>query len=348
MNKVQTTIELLRKRISHADFALERFSGERRLAEEMGVSRVTIRAALKQLIKDGVLTRNGNRHVRMGAAAKTMHREQVIGFVTPASYSSDYQLWKEGVIGAVKGRSVILRPVTYAHWGDKSLSDALAGFDGMFFIPPSERIPKWLAGKMRSGKCRVVVLDEDETDAGLASVVMFSPEMAKALLDHLVKLGHRRIDCINTQVMDPIITGRINYWRKYLVENKLQGQLYTASIMQPMEAGYIVVRDALRAGQPFGSALFCTTGPAAIGVMRALHEAGLEIGRAVSVCAMNDEGLGRYMLKTLTALESPPRAKYLKSALGWMLSGKGWSGPRLIQPKSVPLFIGESTGRSSK
>lgn len=53
--------------------------------------------------------------------------------------------------------------------------------------------------------------------------------------------------------------------------------------------------------------------------MRALSEAGLEIGRDVSVCAVNDENLGRYLLKSLTALESPPRAHDLRHPIDWML-----------------------------
>ena len=48
MNKVQVSMQLIRKRIQHGDHALEGFPSERDLAEETGLSRVTIRAALHE------------------------------------------------------------------------------------------------------------------------------------------------------------------------------------------------------------------------------------------------------------------------------------------------------------
>ena len=64
----------------------------------------------------------------------------------------------------------------------------------------------------------------------------------------------------------------------------------------------------------------------------------------VSVCAVNDEGLGRYLLKSLTALQSQPRAFFLRQVTQWMLSGEQWEGPLLVQPDDAPLFEGETVG----
>jgi DNA-binding LacI/PurR family transcriptional regulator len=201
---------------------------------------------------------------------------------------------------------------------------------------------------MRNSRCRVAVLDENEVDAGLLSVVMFPARMELKLFEHLVSLGHRRIDCVNTQSEDEVIKDRIAQWQEFLRKNKLSGQLRSLSIHRSMEAGYTLIRDVLREGRPLGTALFCTTGPAAIGVMRALHEAKLEIGRDVSVCTVNDEGMAPYLLKTLTSLESPSRARYLRPVVEWMLSGKKWEGSLLIQPKELSIYLGESTGSAPK
>jgi len=141
-----------------------------------------------------------------------------------------------------------------------------------------------------------------------------------------------------------VIKGRIARWKQYLDDHALPGQLRSQAVDKPFESAYQLIRDALWEGRPVASALFCTTGPAAIGAMRALHEAGLEIGVDVSVCAINGEGIGKYLLRSLTELESPPRALYLQSAAEWMLGEGEWEGPLLIQPNDVPLFEGESTG----
>jgi DNA-binding LacI/PurR family transcriptional regulator len=197
---------------------------------------------------------------------------------------------------------------------------------------------------IRRSRCRLIVLDQDETAGGLPSVVLFPPAEEVRLLEHLADHGHKRIDCINTQSRDGVIQDRIETWRQFIDRNGLSGQLRSQPIFEPIEGAYRLVKDLLHEGRPLGTAQFCTTGPAAIGAMRALHEAKLEIGQDVSVCAVNDEGLGRYLLKSLTALESPPRALYLRQAVQWMFGDADWEGPLLVQPRQVHLFVGESTG----
>lgn len=344
MNKVKVVTQVIEDRIANADHLLEGVPSERRLSEELGMSRTTVRSAVQRLVKNGVLMRSSNGRLTVGRAGRA-RCTKTLGLVMPVGAASDFELWRQGVSGALEGSGVTLRTVTYAHFGDSSIAEALAHFDGVFFIPTRQDLPVWLIGLLQEAKGRVVVLDQDESAAGLLSVIMFPPASERKLLDHLVALGHRRIDCLITQEDNDLTHGRVGFWRQYLEENNLTGQLRARMVSRPLESGYQLIRETLAEGRPLGSAIFCTSGPAAIGAMRALHEAKLEIGRDVSVCAVNDEGLGRYLLKSLTALESPPRAQYLRRPVEWMLEGEAaWTGPFLIQPEDVPLFVGESTG----
>jgi len=165
-------------------------------------------------------------------------------------------------------------------------------------------------------------------------------------LEHLVNLGHRRIDCLNSQPRAPIIEGRIGSWETFIGDRGIEGSLYSLTEFAPLESAYQLVRNKLRAGSLLGPAMLCTTAPAALGAMRAFYEAGLKAGHDVSLCAVNDEGIGPYLVPSLTSLQSPPRVVYLRKALDWMLSGGQWQGPLLLQPheSEVPLFVGESTG----
>jgi len=344
MKKVAMATQMIEKRIAHADHVLAGIPGERQLAEELGISRTTVRTALQELMSRGTLVRQENGRLGVAEPADGRPKHRTIAFAALAMASADYDRWREGVNGVLEGHPVTVRPVAYAHWADPTLQEALSHFDGMFFIPPSEKIPGWLAAKMAASSCRVVVLDADESEAGLPSVTMFPPSAERKLFDHLCGLGHRRIDCLNTQAEDAVILGRISEWKRYLDDHGLPGQLRSLATLKPFEAAYQLIREALREGRPVASAIFCTTGPAAIGAMRALHEAGLEIGVDVSVCAVNGEGIGQYLLRSLTELASPPRARYLQRAAEWMLEEGEWEGPLLIQPEDVPLFEGESTG----
>ena len=342
--KVVLVTQMIEKRIEHADHVLAGIPGERQLAEELGMSRRTVRTAVQQLVDRGVLVRHDNGRLDVPEPAEGQSRTRIIGVAAAAMASADIGMWREGIAGAVEGQNVTVRPVAFAHWADPSLQDALSRLDGLFFVAPAEKLPSWLVTKMINAPCRVVILDQDESAAGLPSVTLFPPAAERKLFEHLRSLGHRRIDCLNTQAEDAVITGRISVWKQYLDEHKLAGQLRSQSVQKPLESAYRVVRDALWEGKPIASALFCTTGPAAMGAMRALHEAGLKVGVDVSVCAVNGEGLGQYMIPSLTELASPPRTLYLRRATDWMLGEGEWQGPLLIQPDDVQLFEGESTG----
>jgi hypothetical protein len=313
------------------------------MAREFGISRETLRGALRLLESEGVLVRQANGRLAVAPDRMMEAKKPIIGFVKHSNPSNDHQLWWEGVLGALEGRNCILRTVTFVHYGDAAIATALSGFDGFFFLPPAEDIPAWLSSKMRQASCKVVVLDQDATAAGLRSVVMFPPQAERKLLEHLVNLGHRRIDCLNTQARDRIIEGRIETWKAFLSENNLTGQLHSLTEFSPLNSSYQLVKNRLREGRSLGAAIICTTGPAALGASRAFFEEGLRVGRDVSVCAINDEGLGPFLTPSLTCLQAEARAGYLQNTVQWMC-GEEWVGPLLVQPNDVPMFVGESTG----
>ena len=313
------------------------------MAKEFGISRETLRGALRLLEEEGVLVRQANGRLAVAPQQQLEEKKPIIGLVKHSNPSNDHKLWLEGVRGALEGRNCILRTVTFEHYGDASIASALSGFDGIFFLPPAEDIPAWLTSKMRQSSCKVVVVDQDATDAGLRSVVMFPPQAELKLLEHLVHLGHRRIDCLNTQARDQIIEGRIQTWRAFLSERNLSGQLHSLTEFNPLNSSYQLIKNRLREGRSVGAALICTTGPAALGAMRAFFEEGVRVGRDISVCAINDEGLGPFLVPSLTCLQAEARAGYLQNAGQWMC-GEEWVGPMLVQPTDVPMFVGESTG----
>lgn len=347
MKKVNLATELIEKRILFADHVVAGIPSERQLADELGISRTTVRKAVQQLMDKGTLERQENGRLQVSEQAGQT-RVRTIGFITPEGTSANREDWRESLSRIVQSigeeHQVVLRSVVYGHWADPAIQESLASFDGAFFLTNSEGVPNWLMKKIIESPCRVVSLDWDYSDAGLPSIQLLTPSAEQQLFDHLIRLGHRRIDCLNTQAVDSVIQNRIAVWQQYNDVRGMNGQLHSLTLSKPVESAYQLVRDIVHDGGSLGTALFCTTGPAAIGAMRALHEAGLKIGDDVSVCAVNSEGVGRYLQPSLTALESPPRAPYLRRALDWMLGDGAWQGPQLVEADDVPLFEGESTG----
>lgn len=342
-------VEIIRKRLMHGDHAAGRLPGERQLAVELGLSRPTVRKAIRQLADEGLLEREANGRMQIAAGSGEGGRRRLIAFLHPGRIGGESALWRDGVYDAAERCGAVVRSLGYEHYGDTVISTALDGFDGVFLLPlTDEKIPSALVRRMTGAGARVVVLDQDESALGLRSVIVFPFASGDKLLDHLKDLGHARIDCLNTHPRNPVIEARIAGWRGYIGRNGLAGELITAPRDGSLESAYKIMSARLRAGRPPAPAVYGTTVHAAIGAMRALHEAGLRIGRDVAVCAVNDEGLGPYLVPSLTSLQTPPRARYLRKAVEWMTGGTGWVKPSLVQPKDAPLFIGESTGRAPK
>lgn len=346
--QTRLAIEMIRKRVRHADHAAYRLPGERGLAVELGLSRQTVRRAIDQLIAEGLLLRGqtGRLGVNPALAGDGGDPRPLIAFLNPGGVSPETMLWREGVLGALDGQDVVVRSLSYEHYSDPAISAALEGFDGIYFLPlAEERTPPWLAARFVAARARVVVLDHDESASGLRSVIVFPFSASRNLLDHLRGLGHRHIDCFNIQPLNSVISARIAVWREHLARHGLTGALIDHPEDGSLAVGHRVFsrRLAEETHRP-APALYCTTAMAAIGAMRALHEHRLRIGADVSVCAVNDEGFGPFLIPSLTCLRSTSRARDLRKASRWLLTGKGWDKPGLHQPDDAPFFAGESTG----
>lgn len=349
--QTRLAIELLRERVLHADHAAYRLPGERGLALELGLSRPTIRRAIDALVEEGLLLRGatGRLGVNPALAGEGQDRRPLVAFLNPGAGSPDTTLWREGVFEALQSEQALVRALTYEHYGDPVISAALEGFDAIFFLPLSDDpVPAPLLARMTKGKPRVVVLDQDKSAAGLRSVIVFPFAAGHKLLDHLRALGHRRIDCFNIQSENTVIEARIGVWRDHLARHGLAGELINNPVAGDIRSAYETLSARLDDDAPRGTALYCTTATSAIGGMRALHERGLRIGRDISVCAVNDEGFGPYLIPSLTSLQATPRTRHLRKAARWLLTGQGWTKPSLHQPDDVPLFVGESTGRPKR
>jgi DNA-binding LacI/PurR family transcriptional regulator len=269
----------------------------------------------------------------------------------PTFSSRDIERWQRAITKVASEKGYHVRPVLYTHWDDTLLLDTLDGFHGVFFIPIPGIIPPQIINRLKQAE-RVVVLDQDLSVHGLPSVRLFPPISVQRLLDHLESIGHRKIDCLNTQPECAVTLQRIEQWKIWMAAHGFSGTLFDEPV-QPCEdtlsKGYLATKQLLSTGDMNATALFCVTAPAAIGAMRAIYEAGYRVGDDIAVCAVNGEGTAAYQTPSLTAIESPDSYPYIATCLEWITDReRSWTGPLLLQPSEVPLCIRESTVPSKR
>ncbi|MBN8712001.1 MAG: hypothetical protein BGO12_06245 [Verrucomicrobia bacterium 61-8] len=337
---------LMRRRILHGAYALKSIPSERQLAEEIGVNYMSVRRGLRLLEKDGLLMRGEDGRIEIRRARQGQKTHFNFGLLMPTFKSSAMGLWRIALEKACSRLPCNIRPVVYLHWDDPVLLSAIKGFDGIFLSPLPAPLPESLAIRLRPPTSSVVVLDEDFSGYGIPSIQIFPSLFIHRLLDHLKALGHKKIGCLSTQPDNPEIRERINQWRLWKEMNGIEGALENHPVPphgDPIQQAYkIMSRRPLDAREETG--WFCTTTPAALGLMSALTDLGRRIGHEIAVCSANGEGIAAMFDPPLTALEAHDPGPFINQCLDWMTEGgQIWRGPLLMRPTDVPLAIRGTT-----
>jgi DNA-binding LacI/PurR family transcriptional regulator len=345
--KYEQYAAILEKRICKGDYAIRRLPTEQEFADEFGISRMTARRALLELIGKGLVVRRPRRRLRVNHRSERLPGRVRLGLLTPAHTSSQYEKWTHAVERVVAGRDASVRCVNYVHWDDPVIARSLRAFDGVLLVPTSEAIPPRVLGRFSESR-KLVGLDCDLTHAGVPSVRIFRPDSVRLIGDHLHELGHRRIDCLNVQPRDGEINARIDQWHRWTQRRSVGGRLIdqpVRSYAEPTAKAHEVMSGLLDADEFDATALVCTTVPAANGAVRAMHDHGITVGRSVSVAVMESSELTRFMTPSLTAVRTPALDGYVERCVRWLAGGRGrWEGPLLVEPAAAGLFLGESTG----
>lgn len=343
--KFERVMSVIEQRIRQGDYVLNPIPGERKIAEETGVSHMTARKAVLGLIERNVLIRRANGsldvHPEHHADTGTGH----FLLLYPA-YASTYLIHlRQAIAEVAEHHGLSMRPVQYVHWEDPIVASAVTNTAGLIIIPSAVEVPNHLLEPFRSGKC--VMLDLDLSDQKIPSIRLFPDDHIIRVFEHLRHMGHRRIDCISTQYHNPEIERRIHLWRQWLQRRNLSGELIerpTDSFGDATLAAYELMQDVLRRGPLEAGAFVGTTFPAAVGAIRACWEHGLMAGKDISICAINIEPSARFRTPSVTGLDTPNLSRQLRQCFDWFTEDRDWNNSYLLEPNRAEFVDGESTG----
>jgi DNA-binding LacI/PurR family transcriptional regulator len=343
--------ESITQRLRNGDYLLNDLPGERKLAIEFGVSHMTGRRAIQHLVEKGVLPPRpvGRAVVRRSTGEHALN----IAFVQPAFSSPIYNEWRialEQVVGDLRGN---VRTVPYVSWHDPVLAGVLdSSFDGIFLIPLPNQPSLLLQQRLQKSRDRLVTLFEDMTHLGIPCVDGINPGSIDGLIEHLHGLGHRRVDCLNTEPNSQIIQRRIDVWAEGIKRRGMQGQLRNHAVepfAAPDQRAYEVASELLKSDQFSASAIFCTTLGMSVGLLRAMYEQRIKVGKDISVCIPDGTNRARLMTPSLTTLETSDLNALLGRATQWIIrGGREWDGSLKIEVTNAKVVCGESTGKARK
>lgn len=155
--------------------------------------------------------------------------------------------------------------------------------DGFLFVPASYNASDILQKR----RVPFVVLDRRFPSSEVDVVRCDSFGGAYGLTEHLIKLGHRQIAIITGRQDHATACDRVDGYLKAFAEADINAsqQVYWGEFTQ--DAGYENTQKVLET-HPRPTAIFAANNFIAIGVMRALRDAGLRVPEDISVVAFDD------------------------------------------------------------
>ena len=163
-----------------------------------------------------------------------------------------------------------------------------------------------------------VLMTNDASDLGfanLSSVYADNPAAAKAAIDTLIGMGHKRIAIIGGNLQDSDTSrqryeGCLSSFREHGID--FDPDKYYQGVRFSFRDGYLAAKKLLQESRDF-TAIFAAADVMAIGAIRALWEQGLKVPEDVSVMGFDGLPMGTYMVPQLTTVRQPVQLMAVRS-----------------------------------
>ncbi len=289
----------------------ERFFSESELIARLGLSQGTVRRALSDLAREGLIERRVAKgsFVRKSVLTSPQHRS--MGFFVPAFESAFWSLLIEQFSRLCRQVECGIS-VYHTERGEK-LGDA---FRCLLQHPPTQERVVLMGGQETAARL-LAALD----DRGYRTVVLdtpMGPEHAfvgvdnqqgiRLALNHLMDLGHHRIALlINDHSNHPNVALRRHAYRAFMADRALPPLELDCGV-KPWDNSYEVTYQAigrLWAGVTPPTALLAVTDQGAWAAMRWCAEKGIRVPEELSIVGFDDDRPSRFTQPPLTSVAQP-------------------------------------------
>src|SRR5205085_4514096 len=282
------------------------------IARELGVSKMTVSRAINNhpLINAETrarvleVARRLNYKPNQYARALATNRSYLIGIVVPDLMNLYFAEVTRAIESVARPAGFQILICSTEEDPTRELGEVetlLQRTDGLIIssvLPPTETKAY---RKMVKGGARIVLVDRTMINLRCPAVATDNIQVGRLATDHLIKLGHRRIGHLQGDASS-VSAERLEGYRQALVMRKLR---YDAALVRPCglleSEGYEAMRAWLAAGD-VPDAIFAVNDPTAIGAMKALEEAGLQVGQDVALVGAGNIHYGDMLRVPLTTV----------------------------------------------
>ncbi len=300
--KYEQIAELIRRRIGRGDYCSGSLPGAPKLAQELGVSYMTARQAMRSLIEHGDVIQAENGRLTVPEAPSGVPKLRV-AFIHPGAPNENK--WYRAIQGAARKYQCSYRDIQYLYSDDAVIFEALDGEFDLIFIQLAGFSPV-LLGKLIRNRERVVSLFTDLTRHGIRCFDGLTFDAIGPLLQLLSMRGCRTVDFFDTV---PNENPKQVVWQRELRNLGMTGNAYGSTPRLPMpsrEYSREFLDRLIAEGRLKNTdALFCGSMPVARGAIRALTDHGIRVPEDMAVVSFGNPEEAVLNTPSVTVVNTP-------------------------------------------
>lgn len=320
-------------------FSSRRLS-QRAIATAAGVSISTVSRVLNHAdtispdIRERVLIAASS----LGYPLETNKLENIMLFIPPTVISAISGQFEAGIIAGIEaecrshGIRLILTNIGPDPGTTRFVLDRIKDNDrdGFIFLSQDNHA---LLEEVHTLSHRVVVINSDDKDLAIDTILPDHAAGAAIAVRYLIENGHKNILHV-ASFLRSTVKQRYTSYRATLEEAGIAYDPALVLVLDgslQMEVAYEKMKKFLADAHPAFSGIFCVNDATAMGIMRALQEAGLSIPQDVSIIGFDDIGFVAFLNPPLTTIRIE-RAELGKLAVRRLLE-------RVEEPHLAPVRI---------
>ena len=304
INKAVAAADLLKKRIQSGVYDTVSFPGAPALAQELDISYVTMRKAMRILLDENIVCQLDNGRL---SPVKSQTPAMKVAFIT-LPLLPDENKWVNAVRTSAEKFNCIFHNIIAVDSSAKTVFDTLnADYDVIFML-----FGKWhplVLEKMFKIKERIVTVHKNLSAHGIRFFEGYAPEVLDTLYAYLDKRGYKKIDFFSSYQNDSS-SWRYIQDRKAAKKYKCTGKAYFDAPKQEHKSRFMMAHDYCRTLVADGvfkdtQAVFVSTPNEAQAVLRVFADAGIRVPEDIAVVSIGEPEIAMYNTPTITEIGTP-------------------------------------------
>ena len=302
--------------------------------------RLKVQAAIREL----------NYHPNHVARSLKTSKTRTLGIIVPDMTISFFPQVIRGAETAARQQGYSLIAVNSDDDGErqKELLSLLRSqrVEGILLVIAAAPTPLSQLTRILDASIPMVCLDRIPDRVPVDSVSVEDVEAAEMGVGHLIRMGARRIVLVTGPATLKNERRRLQGYRQALLSAGIpvdEGLIWQGNL-RPEDVA-VICRQKFAAMAPRPDAIFCTNGPTALGVLRALRDCGLETPRDIAFATFDELTVDDLFSPSVTTVVQPAYDIGFKAAeiLLDRIMGKGVAGESITVRLPATLKIRESS-----